>query len=107
MFLFFRHKFQDSESAAPGYFDQIHSGEDEDSACEDLEEEDPAASEASIVPEGVMQRLAPRTLNFVIRGFSGLTLLSSFVGLVAMGPSGLLLLVSCHENTELHASMVK
>merc|ERR1719403_416040 len=56
---------QDSESAAPGYFDQIHSGEDEDSACEDLEEEeDPAASEASIVPEGVMQRLAPRTLNF-------------------------------------------
>jgi len=83
---------QDSESAAPGYFDQIHSGEDEDSACEDLEEEDPAASEASIVPEGVMQRLAPRTLNFVIRGFSGLTLLSSFVGLVAMGPSGLLLL---------------
>jgi len=76
----------------PGYFDQVHS-EGDDSACEeDVEEEEEANLIMPPDKDKVLSNLPPRTHNFIVRGLSGSLLITSFVGLVCMGPSGLLTL---------------
>ena len=72
----------------------MHS-EGDDSACEeDVEEEEEADLIMPPDKDKVLSNLPPRTHNFIVRGLSGSLLITSFVGLVCMGPSGLLTLVS-------------
>ena len=77
-----------------GIFDQVI---DEDSACEDMSEEegdnDGAAQERSFFSEHLLSKLSPRMTNFIVRFFSGCSLILGFVFLISLGPIGLIALV--------------
>lgn len=63
-----------------------------DSACEDLSDDDNQDENNVPLAEGLMQNMTPRIRNFLLRFASGCCLIGGFSLLVAIGPVGLIFL---------------